>query len=524
MGETEQINFIARHIDAKLSLSRLANDEPVAFLNAVDAFCLDCKNRLYYSDEDDVAEYYSENRYSNGYYDDDWDYDEYYKNSEWAKIFSRMFMVSMMYMRSGDIATGYESCARLLSCFTESVDGGQYFGADEPDTYIDVDWLELFQLFYSVMFRYHADVERAIETAFRYFVYFGERCMEGFLEYVKDIDIAERYIISGIKNTDDWGAQCSYFNLLESLCSHLGMGFDKVSKAKILLETNVYFFLQVVEGLSDQGNWHAVVDTASHALTMIQTPQITSTYGDIHNNYQRTVQQQIRAAIQTKLADAYGKLENYEQEFGILFQMFHEKPGYELYIRARFIAEKIMGVPAYLEKIEAELAGKPRENAAYGLRSLLLNIYSYEGEAKKMLAMVQSPDNGHSYYDRKYAALSLIYRALEGVGEVGPSIPEYLANAAGQDGIIGMANRGCSMTERRELLISGADLLKDMVAFHIDAAKRSRYAKAAYYMCVIRDVYSYIQGEDEFRSYLSYIMAQNSRRHALRDEMKVVYR
>ena len=208
MGETEQINFIAKHIDARSSLSRLGEDDPEAFLDEVEAFCLDCMNEEFYSDEDDVEEYFSNNDYGGSYYDDDWDYDEYYSNTEWAESFSKPFRLSAMYMRNSDIATSYESCTRLLSCLSEVMADDRFFGTDDPDDYIEIDWSELFSLFYSAMFIHHSDMEHAIKIAFRYWMRLGERCTEGFLENVKNKDIAEHYILSGIETVDDWAIQC----------------------------------------------------------------------------------------------------------------------------------------------------------------------------------------------------------------------------------------------------------------------------------------------------------------------------
>ena len=73
------------------------------------------------------------------------------------------------------------------------------------------------------------------------------------------------------------------------------------------------------------------------------------------------------------------------------------------------------------------------------------------------------------------------------------------------------------------MLITATDLLKEFVESHIGAATRSRYAKAAYYMCVIKDIYVYLNREDEFKGYFNNILAQNKRRPALRDEMGIVY-
>ena len=67
MEESEQISFIAKYIDAKTSLNRLGADDSAAFMDEVEAFCLSCLNCEYYSDEDDIEEYFSNNRYNSSY-------------------------------------------------------------------------------------------------------------------------------------------------------------------------------------------------------------------------------------------------------------------------------------------------------------------------------------------------------------------------------------------------------------------------------------------------------------------------
>jgi tetratricopeptide (TPR) repeat protein len=321
-----------------------------------------------------------------------------------------------------------------------------------------------------------------------------------------------------LKSVDDWAVQCLCFSLLEQLYARLGLSFDKVSKAKELLGVSAYFHRHVVEGYYEQENWQAVVETADSALGKIQMPT-----SDITDRRQAMIQQKVRAAIQTKLADAYENLSDYGRAFETLSQMFQEAPDYELYIRTRALASVTVGASSFLEEVVAQLGAKPTEYAFHGRRALLLGILSYEGEVRKMLDIIHSQKVGSNYYDRKYAALSLVYRAVDGADGVGASILEYLDNASGQDGIIGMLKNSGDKVERSELLLHAAALLKEIAAFHIDAANRSRYAKAAYYMCVLRDIYVHIEREDEFKRYFKDIIAQNSRRPALRDEMSIVY-
>lgn len=297
----------------------------------------------------------------------------------------------------------------------------------------------------------------------------------------------------------------------------LGRDFAKASQAKELINVNVYFYLFVVEGLCEQGHWQAAVEAANTALAQIQMP--TSETADWR---QRHIQQEIRAAIQTKLVDAYENLTDFAQAFEAAKSMFCEAPAFALYKRARVLAEKGADVPAFLALVEARL-GEKRLVSSYDRENLLRDVYSYEGEIGKMLGMAQSQKTTQNYYDRKYIALSLIYRAVDGATGIGESLSEYLTTAASRNGIVDMLRSSSDAGRRTELLLYGVELLRGIVIFHIDAAKRGRYAKAAYYMCVIRDIFVYLEREDEFKSYFRDVIVQNSRRPALRDEMRIVY-
>jgi len=117
----------------------------------------------------------------------------------------------------------------------------------------------------------------------------------------------------------------------------------------------------------------------------------------------------------------------------------------------------------------------------------------------------------------------LVYRAVHNKSDIGSSLVEYLAEADGQEGIDDMLKLDIDDTRKTELLINGADLLRGIVIFHIAAAKRNRYAKAAFYMCVLRDIYTYLKRMDEFDNFFRDIISQNSRRPALLDEMRIVH-
>jgi len=520
MSEKKQVIFIARHIDAQTSLKRLGADDSGVFLNEVEEFCQGCLDGAFYTDEEDIHIYFSENNYGYSHHDE-WDYDEFYNNTEWAKNFTRLFNLSMMHIRSGGIATGYVANARLLSCLEEVSSNDSYLGTDCPISNIKVNWDELFALHYDALFKYHTDQKQAIEMAFNLWMFFGVRCEEGFLDNVKDIVLAECRILEGLKNAEEWACQRQCFELLERLYARLGKNFDKVSQAKALVNHNIYFYLFVVKGFCEQAYWQDAVEAANIALPQIPFIDTGKTYWT-----REQIQNDIRAAIQTKLADAYENLLNFAQAFEAAKIMFLEAPKFALYKRARSLAEKGPDASAFLSLIEeCEKRNVVSRARGFETKNLLCEIYSYEGEIEKMLNLALSQDIDRNYYDRKYIALSLIYRAVNGESGIGKNLSEYLTSAAGQDAIEDMIGLGDNRDAARQadLLRRGANLMMGMMALHIGGGNRSSYAKAAYYMCVLRDIFVYLKQEDDFRSYFKIIIMENNRRPALRDEMRIVY-
>jgi hypothetical protein len=224
--------------------------------------------------------------------------------------------------------------------------------------------------------------------------------------------------------------------------------------------------------------------------------------------------------VQTRLVEAYENLQNFTQAFETAKNMYFEEPDFERYKYARRRAEKVAEAPAFFALAEAN----EKQNASDHIySSLLRDIYSYEGETKKLMDMAMAKDIEKNYYDRKYIARSLIYRAVSDADGLGDYLLKYLASAVGEGGIEDMLKYGGDPPQQAKWLRGGADLLKGMIAFHIGAAKRNRYAKAAYYMSVLRDIFIFLGHEDDFQNYYRDVMAQNSRRPALRDEMRIVY-
>lgn len=518
MDESSQISFIAKHIDAGTSLTRLGADNPEAFINEVKEFCLSCLNGDYYADEDDIEAYFTENHSYDDYYDE-WDYDDYFGDTEWSSTFERLFKLSMMYIQSGDFETGNETMSQLLSCLKEIMSSDEYLGTSEPMTHISADWEDLFTLSYIALFQFHSDSNEAIKLAFERWIDFGSKCDEGFLSNIKDIPVAKCHIIQKIKKSNDWLCQRKCFELLEQLYRRLGQDFDKTSQALALVNYNIFFHLMVVDGLCEKEQWDEAIKVSCSVLPQIQPPK--KPHDNFYDTREIRTQMEIRSTIQSRLADAYEQLSDFNNAFEILKQMFTESPSFALYKRTRTLSEKCDRISEFFVFTENLL--KKEHKISYMHDNLLRDIYSYEGKTQELLEIATSEIISRNYYDRKYIAHSLIYRAVGNIPKIEGCLAEYLSRATQREGVTDMLLFGDDSKPCVELLLQGADLLKGIISFHIDAATRSRYAKAAYYMTVIRDIFILLEQEDKFREYFKEVILQNNRRPALRDEMSIVY-
>jgi len=151
-----------------------------------------------------------------------------------------------------------------------------------------------------------------------------------------------------------------------------------------------------------------------------------------------------------------------------------------------------------------------------------VGILSFEGKVKDLSDFVDKETKSSNYDRIKYSAKSLIYRTLKDKPGLPPNLTEYIADIVNSEppGITDMLPRGDDDSNARDTLLSAVNILKRQIQFHIDAATRSRYAKAAYYLGVAVDIYSYLGDSEEGDAYISLLMTQNNRRPAFKDEVR----
>ena len=160
----------------------------------------------------------------------------------------------------------------------------------------------------------------------------------------------------------------------------------------------------------------------------------------------------------------------------------------------------------------------------YYSTEILLRILSFEGCINDMVN-VASKSDGYSRHDHmKYTFKSLIYRALKDKdrNNIPAELKELLCQLEDHKtpGIIDMVDSSHGSESERVLLQSAINILKDIIQFHIDAAKRTRYARAAYYCSLVHEIYTYLNEKDEFERYYGSIVGEKNRRPALKDEMR----
>lgn len=494
LNEKERIEFISKHISAEIALEATGHNDSNSFLRKVSAFCKDCLNGDYFF-EPEYNDYYDEESYDN------------MGDSEWAEKFTEYLKLAVMYSRNKNHDVSYLALDKLLDCLHEAEFDEEILGTAEPTDYIDVDWNDVFEQYYASMKNLVINKEQFIEKALEIWLNFGERCTEAVLKNIDDLNLIQKSIRKIIADHDnEWALQHMLYDLLRGCYNTLGVEFNELDIASSLISFNSNFLNDVVGAYMKREAWEDAVKVAKAAL-------------------QKVSEGPVIASLNTKLVDSYEKLEMYDQAFDVAVKMFcsdnniyYPNTGHDLYKRARFFAQKLDNISTFVDNMQIYIRLQKR----YGSVQTLLTIFSFEGQTEKLIETALKAD-GYSRHDYlKYTSKSLIYRAVGHEQVLLPDLKEYIESIQGNKipGIVDMV-RLPEDSERKEYLLNNAiKILKIMVQFHIDAATRSRYQRAAYYCAVIKDIHIYTGKKNEFIEYYGEIMRENNRRPALKDEMK----
>ena len=493
LTDKERLEFVSKWISPQVALEEAGEYDCRNFIKKVESFCEDCLDRKYFVEPD-------YDRYHDDY---DYDYDEEmdsYSESEWANQFSTLLKFSMMYSRNKNYDIAYMAFDRLMSCIHEAEFNEEIFGTENPMDYIEIDWDEVFEEYYISMKNQISDKMQVASKAVEIWLDFGEICTEVILKNFEDIKYIEESIRKNIADLSDcWAIQHMLYELLESFYLKLGLEFDEIMIAKSLVCYNPNFLDDVAQGYINCEMWDVAVSVIKDALYEVTNEQVIS-------------------SLNKKMIDCFESLSMFSEAYDVAVKMFMMNNSHELYIRARGFAMEIGKLNTFVDSMLKCV----QSNKRYDSVSTLLRILSFEGYTLELIDTALNSD-GYSRHDYlKYTTKSLIYRALGSENITLPDLKEFLEAIEYNKiaGIVDMIKTSEDSKDKQFLLNSAIEILKQMVQFHINAAQRSRYARAAYYCAVIKDIYSYKNGKDEFNQYYAKIFIENNRRPALKDEMK----
>ena len=486
LGEKERIEFISKHISAEIALEAAGYNDSNSFLKKVSSFCKDCLNREYYI-EPEYDDYYDEELCDN------------MDDCEWAEKFTEYLKLATMYSRNKTYNISYQAFDKLLGCLHEAEFDEEILGTDAPTSYIEVDWNEVFQEYFASMKNQLTDKEQFTSKALDIWLSFGERSTVAVLKHLDDITIIEKSIRKSMKDTTEWAIQHQLYELLKDFYNNLGVEFNELVIASSMITYNSNFLNDVAQAYINREMWNEAVKVIKEALQKIESPPVV-------------------ASLNTKLVDAYEKLGMNSEAFDVAVKMFFTDNSHDLYKRARFFAETLGDINTFVDNMEKYILS----NQSYDSLRTLLMILSFEGCTEKLIdtALKSSGYSRHDYL--KYTSKSLIYRALSSETVSLPDLKEYIESIESGKiyGIVDMIRLPGDSGKKEYLLGNAIQILKLMVQFHIDAATRSRYQRAAYYCAVIKDICIYSGEKNAFSEYYGKILQENNRRPALKDEMK----
>lgn len=488
LDENEKIQFISKNIDAELALDSINVEDDLGFLREVKKFCKDCLDGNYY-----VESYY------NDYWDNDDDGDDDFEDSEWAEKFTEYLNATLIYSRSENYEIAFKAFEALLNCIHKADFDEEVLGTEDPEEHIDVDWEDVFHEYYTCIINCITDKEKMVERAFEEWLNFGERCKEPILSHLRDLPMIEKVIRGEMEQYDDWTMQHLNFDLLQSFYDRYQKQYSEVEFAKSFLKYNVNFYNDIIEKYFELEEWKESIELIKEALEKVQLKAI-------------------RLNLQNIRIDCCEKLNNFDEAFYASKDFFYEKNTHEAYKKTRYFAEKVNNLDGFIEEAEKQL----RSKNSYGYPWTLIKVLSYEGKVDKLLDFVKKLSEYEQYYYLKYTCRSLLYRAFYGKELNYQNLNDFIINIGESDknGIVDMLVLDNDINKRGFYAQEALNILKGMVSFHIDAANRSRYAKAAYNCSIIKDVFSILDKEKEFDDYYDKIIRANSRRPALKDEMK----
>lgn len=493
LTEEDRIEFVSKWINSEEALIEAGVHDSFSFIKTAEEFCRECMDGKYYC-EPDYDSYHDYN-----FYEDGEDYVDY-SESEWAKQFSELIKISIMFDRNKNYDVSYKAYEILLKCLHEAEFDEGIFGTDNPRGYIDADWNEMFEEYYISLRNQVLDEEQAAVKAIEIWISFGEMCTKGIFNNFMDNPFMVKVIRKNIEeNCEYWEIQHSLYELLKSFYIKQNLEFDEIKAAKSLVCYNPNFLNDAAQGYINIKMWDEAVKTIEEAMREV-------------------IDQKMVSALNRKLADCYENLNKFNKAYNVAVKMFKNDSSHEFYLRARSLAVKTGELNSFADNMLEFV----KLSKKYDSISIMLRILSFEGNTLELINTALESE-GYSRHDyMKFTVKSLIYRAAGDKNIKLNDLQEFIQGIEDNkiDGIVDMIKNPQDCNNEYQLLNSSIDILKQIVQFHIKAAQRTRYARASYYCAIIKDIYTYINEKEKFDRYYNKILKENNRRPALKDEMR----
>lgn len=190
LDESVKNEFISKNIDAQLALDNIGESDGLDYLKDVEKFCKDCLKGQYYVE---------------CCYDGRWDKyeDDNFEDCEWSDIFTEYFSIALMYSRNEEYEIAFEAFERLLKCLHEAECNYEILGTEEPKTYIETDWVDIFNQYYLCMKNCIIDKVKMTEKAFEVWLNHDNAYTDAIVNNIEEVDLIERIIRKKIEVVDD---------------------------------------------------------------------------------------------------------------------------------------------------------------------------------------------------------------------------------------------------------------------------------------------------------------------------------
>ena len=497
LTEKERIEFISCWISPQAALSEVCAGDSNNFIVRVERFCKDCLDKKYYVEPD--YEDYCYNDYTD--YDDTVDY----SSSKWAEEFEQLYKLAVMFSRNSEFEVSFKTFGMLFDCLQESESDEEILGTTDPLVYIDVNLDLVFEEYYKSIAGYFTDKRQSVFKAVEVWMCGGNQYSESIFNYFSDLNLIEEAIRYKINECSEcWTMQHELYELLKSFYIKQNKVFDEIVMPESMLCYSKNFTYDVVQGYIKHHKWSTAVEIILPALKVIDNERILK-------------------ALNISLISCYDELKQYEKGLEVATALFKKYPNkHDYYLKARRLADKIKRLDYFVK----EMIAFAKTCDGYYSTEILLRILSSEGYINDMINFAINTDGYRRHDYMKYTFKSLIYRALRDKDRENiPVVLKELIGGLEHDKISGIADMvgGFQYLESESYLLQSAiNILKDIIQFHIGAAKRTRYARAAYYCSLVQGIYIYLNEQDEFEHYYGTIISGNTRKPALRDEMRKV--